>query len=217
MSDQRLTSPTPTETPDGPTQTTEPTTEPVVNGAEGPGSILDPATEPEEAAFDEGKLKLPEGFDKGEGWDDFKNIAAKLPHNAAQKLIELAEKSVNAQTQRLYQQWHEQQVNWQKEIKADPELGGANLEGMKQSIGKLLDNPELSDPKLREALLFTGAGNHPAIVRSLFRYARVLTEGGSLPGGPPARDNQGSLANQPRNIAQSMYGPDGPHTGGPKI
>lgn len=206
-------------TPDGPTQTPTPdpaAETPTEGGA--PGSILDePKAAETEEPFNEEKLALPEGFEKGEGWDDFKNIASKLPHSAAQKLIELAEKSVNAQAEKLFSAWNEQQVSWQKEIKADPELGGANFDGMKQTVSKLLDNPELSDPNLREALTFTGAGNHPAVVRSLYKYARVLTEGASTQGSPPSRNAEGGLANEPRNAAQSIYGPAGPHTGGPKL
>jgi len=81
----------------------------------------------------------------------------------------------------------------------------------------VLDNPELSDPKFREALVFTGAGNHPAIVRTLYRWARSLSEGGAVIGGAPDRGRDGGINGERPSAAESLYGPGGPHSGGPNL
>jgi hypothetical protein len=112
--------------------------------------------------------------------------------------------------------WAEQNTKWQNEVKADQELGGAKLDEVKQTISKVLDNTELSDPKVREVLDFTGAGNHPAIIRTFYRWAQKLSEGGSVAGEPAPRNADGTLANQQRpSVAAAVYGAGGPKSGGP--
>lgn len=215
---------TPTQTPE---QTNQPnelaqtgqTTDQSTNqqGDKGPGSVFDDkSNEPAPEPFDESKLTLPEGFEKGENWEKFTNIAKGLSHSQAQELIGLAEASVKAREEAVFGRWHEQITNWQKEIKADQELGGTNFETMKQTVAKVLDNPELSDPGVRDALAHTGAGSNPALVRTLYRWAKALTEGASVAGGAPTRNADGSTTTEPRSTAQRMY-PEGPHSGGPNL
>jgi hypothetical protein len=207
-----------------PTPTTPPTTAPAPptspptpdNGAP-PNSVLgDPAPE----GFDEGKLTLPEGFDaKGDGFEEFKTLMkdSGSSQKSAQGLVDLYAKSLNAALKTVSDDWHKQQGDWQREIQADPELGGRNLDVVKQTVSKVLDNPELTDPKFREALIFTGAGNNPAIVRSLYRWAKALSEGGAVSGMPADRSRDGSVNGERPTIANAIYGPAGPHSGGPRI
>jgi hypothetical protein len=168
--------------------------------------------------FDPEKLTLPEGFEKTEHFEKFSTIAKELgiPHAKAQDLIGLHAEVTKAAQEKLYADWHEQQGKWQKDVQADPEIGGQHLDTVKQTVSKLLDNPELSDPKFREALIFTGAGNNPAVIRTLFRWAKALSEGGSVAGGIPARRADGSTDTTRPSIADAMY-PGGPHSGGPKL
>lgn len=79
---------------------------------------------------------------------------------------------------------------WQAEIKADKEIGGDKLPAVLQTIGKVLDNPKLTDPGFKEALNYTGAGNNPAIVKTFYKMALALTEGGHVGGTPPAEAGQ---------------------------
>jgi hypothetical protein len=171
---------------------------------------------PDADPFDESKLTLPEGFEKNEGWTEFTNIAKNLKHADAQKLVSLASEAIAAREKSIAEYWQKTHGEWQKEIMADPELGGTNFETMRQTVSKVLDNPELSDPKMREALVLTGAGNHPAIVRTLFKWAKALSEGGSVAGNPPGRDAQGNAqgTGQRPSIADAMY-PGGPRNDGP--
>lgn len=195
------TAPTPsTETP---TPTTETTNEPrsLINEGE-PKTPETPAPEP----FDAEKLTLPEGFEKNETFTAFGEWAkeAGIDHPNAQKLIDMyaAQAAANAKASNDY--WTKTNEDWQREVKNDPELGGDKLQGHLQTISKLLNNPEFVDPKFREALDFTGAGNHPAVVRTLARIAKALTEGASVAGNPPGGQGQ-----RPPSLAEALY-PGGP-------
>jgi len=135
----------------------------------------------------------------------------------AQELLNHHAEAINAALKSQMDDWHRQQTDWQKEIDADPELGGSNLNVVKQTVSRVLDNPELTDPKFREALNFTGAGNNPAIVRSLYRWAKALSEGASVMGASPARNRDGSINGERPSTANAIYGPQGPHSGGPNF
>lgn len=179
----------------------------------------DPAAAPA-PVFDPEKITLPEGFKaEGEGWDTFKDIAksANLSHADAEKFVGLHAKAVDVAIKSLQEDWHRQQTDWQKEVKDDPEIGKDNYDTMRQTVSKLMDDPKFSDPKFRETLLMTGAGNNPAVVRTLFRWAKALTEGGGVSGSPATPNKEGNTGNQRPSIAEAMYGPSGPHSGGPKL
>lgn len=202
--------PTPSPTP-APDPAPIPTPEPVATEAsKEEGKTL--ATEPVEAPFDAEKLTLPEGFEKTEHFDQFTDWAKEAGINQpqAEKLIGIYSEAVKQVAASQTEHWEKTNADWINEVKADKELGGANLAVVKQTISKVLDNPDLADPKLREALDVTGAGNHPAVIRSLYRMAQKLTEGTSVAGQPPARSGSGELTNQPRSIADAFYGPEGP-------
>jgi hypothetical protein len=83
--------------------------------------------------------------------------------------------------------WNTTNENWIKEVKADPEIGGAKFGEVKTSIAKAIDSlgPELS-VAFRQGLDATGAGNHPAIWKGLAKMAAALTEGGHVGGNPPS-------------------------------
>ena len=78
---------------------------------------------------------------------------------------------------------------WQAEIKADKDIGGSRFEAMKTNVAKLFDDyvGPINAPErkaLNEALLHTGAGNNPAIVRAFAKIAAAHTEGGFVSGAP---------------------------------
>ena len=179
--------------------------EPSVLGTEPPA-----APEP----FDAEKITLPEGLSKDDAlFGDFTNLAKEhgLPMPVAQTLVDLAAKQVQAANQKLQASWDKQNADWQAEVRADKEIGGDNLQGVLQTFSKVASDPELSDPKFREALAFTGAGNHPAIVRTLARWAKALSEGG------PVRGTPAPTLQRPTTVGEAIYGPSGPHTGGPRL
>lgn len=200
------TEPTPTPTP-VPTPTPEPAPEPSLLGGE-PAPVADAL-----APYDPEKLTLPEGFEKNEHFSSFNEWAkeAGVSHDAAQKLIDLYSNQAKASAESAAAAWTEQNTKWQAEVKADKEVGGSNLQGVLQTISKVVDNAELTDPKFREALAFTGAGNHPAVVRTLARWAKALSEGSAVAGSPSG----GNGVRPPPG--ESLYGPSGPRRTNPQM
>lgn len=90
------------------------------------------------------------------------------------------------------QAWVAMNEGWQAEIKAMPEFAGPKFDQMTASVGRLFDDfvgakdsPERK--ALDQALLFTGAGNNPAIVRAMARIAANYTESTSHVSGSPSR------------------------------
>lgn len=147
-----------------------------------------------------GEFKLPEGVSK----DDptvasfLEAASAKgLSQEAAQALVDSVGPKYLEALKSPYKVWAETQTKWRDEVMADPEVGGTNLPQVRTSVAKLLDNPSFADPGLRDALKFTGASNNPAVIRSLYRMARALTEGGPVGGSKPAAAS--------KSLAGTMY------------
>lgn len=202
---EAIPSTTPSPTPQTPLEPTAP------NG-EAPASLLG-AEAP--LPFDPETIKFPEGISKDDAlFGEFAGMAKAygLSAPAAQQIIDLAAKQVQVANERLLADWNKQQEAWQAEIKSDKDIGGDKLAGTLQTFSKVASDPALSDPKFREGLAMTGAGNHPAVVRTLARWAQALSEGGPVRGGPAVN---GSRA--PASIGEAIYGETGPHSGGPRL
>lgn len=195
-----------------------PPVDPAVTAPEAkPASVLDAPTVPE--PLDAEKLTVPDGIDtKGEAFTEFTGLAAELgiTNEVAQKLIDYHHKHQTAASAALAASWQSTQDGWVAEVKADKEIG--NLDTLRQTIAKVADNPQLTDPGFKEALAFTGAGNNPAVLRTLYRWAQALGEGTSVIGGVPARQANGALSTSgPASLATAIYGANGPHKGGPNL
>lgn len=149
-------------------------------------------------------LKLPEGVEADQPvYADFKKAAAQhgLPTEAAQALIDTVAPKLKEAVEAPYKAWGEMQEKWIGEIKADPEIGGKNLEQnlgiVVKGIHALMGNTEAAQ-KVKEALAFTGAGNNPEIVRAFYRAGKLVSEGTPLSG-------KNAPAEKPRDIGSIMY------------
>lgn len=109
-----------------------------------------------------------------------------LPQDQAQAIIDALGPKLAEQIAAPFKQWQTTNDAWVNEVKADPEIGGANFDAMRSTIAKVLDDPHYADPQLRQALDMTGAGNNPAVIRTLYRLAKAVTEGGPTRTGAPA-------------------------------
>ena len=107
----------------------------------------------------------------------------------AQKLVEFYAKQSMAQYEEGLAMAKKQNDDWRAEAEAHPDLRGKLGQGKEVNVrvGKLLDSlgPELSKG-FREAMDFTGAGNHPMFIRGMNKLAERLTEGTSVTGGKPS-------------------------------
>lgn len=154
----------------------------------------DPQPEPPKdppAAFALDKIKLPDGMKA----DDptltaFGGVLAndKLsPLERGQALLDLYADVTKKGRDAATEAWNTVNKQWETQTMADKDIGGAKWDTTKSTIAKAIDSlgPELA-ASVREALDVTGAGNHPAMVKALYKFASQITEGGHVGGNPPS-------------------------------
>lgn len=157
---------------------------------EGEGKKEDVVAAPVDPATFIKDLKLPEGLDTADPalskFAEIVNDSKLSAKDRAQALIDLQVEAAKKQAEGLTNAWNETQLDWQKQVKADPEIGGDKLQPTLQMISKGMDTvlgPELGK-EFRTAMDFTGAGNHPAVVKGLAKVFAELSEGSHVPGNP---------------------------------
>ena len=144
---------------------------------------------------------LPEGIKlEGDDLQAFKDAAAsaKLTQEQAQGLVDMHAKALQQAQQQQYDAWYQTQRDWQAQVKADPDFGGAKFEAetlpaIAKAIQEFAPTPE-AEKALRQAFSFTGAGNNPEIVRFMARVGKSLMEGGHVGGAPALGDGGKSAA-----------------------
>ena len=120
-----------------------------------------------------GDFTTPEGMLVNEALlGEFKTVAAelKLTKDAAQRLVDLQVKNVQAQVQ----QWKDTREGWVKEIKADKEFGGDNFGASKNNVNKTLRQFDVGGEFA--AALKGSFDNHPATYKLLARVGAALGE-----------------------------------------
>ena len=130
-----------------------------------------------------GEFKLPEGVTvDADSLKPATELFAEtgLSQDQAQKFIDLAMARETAAAHKSVQAFVDLQSQWVSEIKADPDIGGDRLKSSLASANRAIDR--LNVPGLREALNFTGAGNHPAIVKAFVRLGQMIAEDRFRPG-----------------------------------
>lgn len=130
-----------------------------------------------------GEFKLPQGVTAdADSLKPATELFAEtgLSQDQAQKFIDLAMARETAAAHKSVQAFVDLQNQWVSEIKADPDIGGDRLKASLASANRAIDR--LDVPGLREALNFTGAGNHPAIVKAFVRLGQMIAEDRFRPG-----------------------------------
>ena len=146
-----------------------------------------------------GEFKLPEGVTADpESLRPATELFAEsgLSQEQAQKFIDLAMARETAAATRSVQAFVDLQNQWVSEIKADPDIGGDKLKPSLAAASRAIDR--LDVPGLREALNFTGAGNHPAVVKAFVRLGQMISEDRFRPGHP-------AQPQVPRSPAEVIY------------
>lgn len=162
---------------------------PKPDGEAKPGEVkTDGETKPIEYA----DFTLPEGLTSEDPTLTLFQAEAKalgLTQEQAQTLIsKIGEQAVlNGKAQ--LDNWAKLNNDWTAEIKADPEMGGANFETMRVNVGKLWDDvvgPENSPERqaLAKEALDYGWGNCPRLAKAIARIAASAVEGGHVSGNP---------------------------------
>jgi len=144
------------------------------------------------------ELKLPEGIElDAKEFDEVKAIGKEygLPAEGMQKLIDKHISTVQAAAGEPYRLFKEMVGGWEDEVKKDPEIGGENFPKMRTTIGRAFDQyvPKDRRAAFDQALVMTGAGSNPEIIRTFYRMSKQLTEGGHVQGRPVAQKRPATL------------------------
>ena len=189
---------TATETPPAPAETP----------AEGEAAPAEGEKPPETPIFSFDAITLPEGMTlPDDAKASFTEIVTKngISTEAAQAMMDLYAKQAGGAAAAQTEAWKTMNEGWQAEVKADPEIGKDKYAGTLQTIAKVMDDPKLAPPGLKEAFNLTGAGNHPAVVKFVYNLAKLATEGGRHVSGAAA-----PTVKPPENLGDALYGASGP-------
>ena len=178
--------------------------------AKAPKSLINEESPTQGAPEKYEDFKAPEGFvlDQ-EVTGEFSALAKKggLSQSYAQELVDFYVKQLQQMNNAPAEFYEAKQQEWKDQINSDPEIGGSKWNGTRASIGRLFDS--LGDAKMtdafREAMDYTGAGNHPAVVKFLARVAARLTEGGPVRGGGPSQEGMIRPGEGRPSAAQAIY------------
>lgn len=136
-------------------------------------------------------FKLPEGLTlDAPVMDAFTALAKEtnLPQATAQKFVDLAaqmQQNTVAQVQSVVEA---QAEKWGLDSKADKEFGGEKFDESLAVAKSALDR--FGTPELRTLLNQSKLGNHPEVLRFMFRAGQAISQDGFVPGrnGAPAKD-----------------------------
>lgn len=134
-------------------------------------------------------LKETFEFEEDEGISEFASVLAKHKVGAevGKDLLNLYAQYEAKAEQATATAWAEQNSKWQTAAKNDPVIGGEHFDRNLGQINELVGR--FGDKEVFEALSFTGAGNHPAILRMLHNIAKeVVQEAAPAQGAPRSTD-----------------------------
>jgi hypothetical protein len=136
-------------------------------------------------APDKYEFKAPEGQTYDSNLLTAFEVGAKeanLTQDAAQKLLDsMSPKIAEAQVERATAIRKE----WFDASKADAEFGGDKLEANLAVAKKGLD--AFGSPELNKLLVSTGLGNHPEVIRMMFKAGQAISEDKVVVGSAPSR------------------------------
>lgn len=134
----------------------------------------------------------------GELLDQFKPLAAEfgLSQDQAQKLVDLYADRVTKGVQDQDAAITAQAEDWKAQAKADEEIGGVGLASNVEMARTAIQR--FGTPGLLEVLDQTGVGNHPEMIRLLFRVGKSISEDSLVP--------SGKAGEGPRDPAAVLYG-----------
>ncbi len=160
-------------------------------GEDDPDGDKDPNKEKEDenkktGAPEKYELSIPEGMELDEkALEKFEPLfrEANMTNEQASKFAEAygehVKGLVDSAIESLQDDWTKQNKGWQDSLLKDAEFGGAEFKENMNIARTVLDRfggtkEEMAE--VREALNKTGAGNHPAIVRLLFRVGKAMQD-----------------------------------------
>lgn len=156
--------------------------------------------------------KLPEGLTldgdtRSKADTLFKSLG--LSQEGAQSLVDFYGEAISKVAAAPVEAYKTLTAEWRTAAESHPDLRGKLGPGQEINvrISKALDG--IGDPKLasefRSIMDLTGAGNHPAFIRVLDRFAQKVTEGTHVAGNGPSKDSQSARPQAAPSAAAAMW------------
>jgi len=95
-----------------------------------------------------------------------------LGQEQAQKYVESVHAAAKSEADQLSKTYQDLQQEWVAKAKADPEFGGEKFDENMKFVADAMK--EFGTPELRDALKASGLGNHPEVVRLMYRVGKAL-------------------------------------------
>jgi len=210
------TTPTPSEKPDDAAAVTpKPDAAPgeTLAAAQTEGEADKPA-EPEGAPEKYADFTAPEGYEIDKDamvpmLEAFR--AANLSQSAAQGILDQYWKMESARADSSAQAVLDMRAGWRGETQ---KLFGSGLQAATTEISRAIDTylSPAEATSFREAMNFTGAGDHPAFIKAFHKLAQLVGEGTHVKGGNPSPAANPNT--RPKSAAQALY-PHLPSANGP--
>ena len=151
--------------------------------AEAPAeAVVEAPTDPAAWVYD---FKLPEGVEPAaEQISAYTDVLRehRIPPETGQKLLDLHTATIQRMAENTLADQHKAFADvrrqWREEVKGDPEIGGSGYETALRAIARARDAvvSESDRPAFDRFLRDTGAGDHPAFLRAMYRVANLLDE-----------------------------------------
>ena len=122
-----------------------------------------------------------------------------LPQDAAQKVLDKVAPVIQAKQAKVLEQV---KTDWANDSQADKEFGGENLAENLEIAKKSLD--AFGSDTLKSLLHETGFGNHPEIIRFMFKVGSAISED-SYVGNSEGAMSQGADPKDFNSIANAQY------------
>jgi hypothetical protein len=120
---------------------------------------------------------LPEGVEVDtQTMSEARGLLAELglPQEQAQRLVDFYAGKIRQFGESQAGNWVTLNEKWVSDFKADREIGGDRIQETVAAAARAMDR--FGTPGLREALIMTGAGNHPEVIRFVARVGRATAE-----------------------------------------
>ena len=122
-----------------------------------------------------------------------------LPQDAAQKVLDKVAPVIQAKQAKVLEQV---KVDWANDSQADKEFGGENLAENLNVAKQALD--AFGSDSLKSLLQETGFGNHPEIIRFMYKAGKAISED-SYVGNSEGAMSQGADPKDFNSIANALY------------
>ena len=122
-----------------------------------------------------------------------------LPQDAAQKVLDKVAPVIQARQAKAIE---ETQVEWANQSKSDEEFGGESLTDNLNVAKASLDT--FGTKALKSLLQETGLGNHPEVIRFMYRAGKAISED-SYVGNSQGANPKGDVPKDFNGIANALY------------